>query len=69
MISPAPDLHRGGTLDLKRLQYFCTIEEQGSISKAAKLLNMAQPPLGKRLQEMENEIGPLCSSAPRGEYD
>lgn len=56
-------------MDLKRLQYFCTIEEQGSISKAAKLLNMAQPPLGKRLQEMENEIGPLCSSAPRGEYD
>ncbi|MEN3261517.1 LysR family transcriptional regulator [Sodalis endosymbiont of Spalangia cameroni] len=44
-------------MDLKRLQYFCTIAEQGSISKAAKLLNMAQPPLGKRLQELENEIG------------
>ncbi len=44
-------------MDLKRLHYFCTIAEQGSISKAAKLLNIAQPPLGKRLQELEEEIG------------
>lgn len=44
-------------MDLKRLHYFCTIAEQGSISQAARLLNIAQPPLGKRLQELEEEIG------------
>jgi hypothetical protein len=43
--------HPGGTiLDLKRLRYFCVIVEQGSISKAAQLLCMSQPPLSKRLQ-------------------
>ncbi|ERK05639.1 MAG: LysR family transcriptional regulator [Pantoea sp.] len=53
-------------MDLKRLHYFCTIAEQGSISKAAKLLNIAQPPLGKRLQELEEEIGsPLFTRTPR----
>lgn len=39
------------------MRYFCAIAEQGSISKAARLLNIAQPPLGKRLQELEEEIG------------
>lgn len=53
-------------MDLKRLHYFCTIAEQGSVSKAARLLNMAQPPLGKRLQELEEEIGsPLFIRTPR----
>ncbi|WP_058969065.1 LysR family transcriptional regulator [Type-D symbiont of Plautia stali] len=53
-------------MDLKRLHYFCTIAEQGSISKAAKLLNIAQPPLGKRLQELEEEIGsPLFTRTSR----
>lgn len=53
-------------MDLKRLQYFCSIAEQGSISKAARLLNIAQPPLSKRLQELEEEIGsPLFIRSPR----
>ena len=39
------------------MRYFCAIAEHGSISKAASLLNIAQPPLGKRLQELEEEIG------------
>lgn len=43
-------------MDLKRLRYFCVIFEQGSISQAAKLLNMAQPPLSKRIQELEEEL-------------
>jgi LysR family transcriptional regulator, salicylic acid-responsive activator of bsdBCD len=44
-------------VDLKRLRYFCAIIEQGSISKAAQVLCMAQPPLSKRLQELEEEVG------------
>lgn len=44
-------------MDLKRLRYFCVIVEQGNISKAAQVLCMAQPPLSKRLQELEEELG------------
>jgi len=43
-------------MDLKRLRYFCRVVEQGSVSQAAKALNMAQPPLSKRIQELEEEL-------------
>ncbi|MFE8101982.1 LysR family transcriptional regulator [Brenneria goodwinii] len=43
-------------MDLKRLRYFCKVVEQSSFSKAAQLLNMAQPPLSKRIQELEEEL-------------
>lgn len=44
-------------MDLRRLKYFCAVVEQGSLTKASKVLNMAQPPLSKRLQELEEELG------------
>ena len=44
-------------MDLKRLTYFCTIVEQGQISRAAKILNMSQPPLSQRLKELEDDLG------------
>ncbi|BDU73882.1 LysR family transcriptional regulator [Mesoterricola silvestris] len=44
-------------MDTKRLTYFCTIVEQGQISRAARLLNMSQPPLSQRLKELEDELG------------
>ena len=44
-------------MDTKRLMYFCTIVEQGQISRAAKILNISQPPLSLRLKELEDELG------------
>lgn len=44
-------------MDFKRLQYFCTIVEQGQISRAAQVLHMSQPPLSQRLRELEEELG------------
>ena len=44
-------------MDLKRMRYFCTVVEQGQVSRAARLLHMAQPPLSQRLRELEEEIG------------
>ncbi len=44
-------------MDMKRLRYFCTIVEQGQISRAARILHMSQPPLSQRLKELEEELG------------
>jgi len=44
-------------LDTKRLLYFCTIAEQGQISRAAKILNISQPPLSRHLKELEDDLG------------
>jgi len=41
-------------MDIKRLVYFCTIVEQGQISRAARALNITQPPLSQRLKELED---------------
>lgn len=44
-------------MDLKRMRYFCTVVEEGQVSRAARRLHMAQPPLSQRLRELEEEIG------------
>lgn len=44
-------------LDIKQLRYFYTIAEQGQITRAAKKLHMAQPPLSQQLKRLEEELG------------
>lgn len=44
-------------MDLKRLRYFREIAKQGQITKAAKQLHMAQPPLSQQLRVFEEELG------------
>lgn len=44
-------------MDMKQMLYFKTIVEEGTISKAAKHLHMAQPPLSMQLKQLEEELG------------
>ena len=44
-------------MDLRQLQYYKEIVKQGNISKAAEILNIAQPPLSQLLKKLEEELG------------
>ena len=44
-------------MDLRQLRYFKEIVDQGSISKAAEVLHMAQPPLSMLLKDLEKRYG------------
>jgi len=44
-------------LDLRQLKYFMAIAEEGQISRAARRLHMAQPPLSLQLKLLEESLG------------
>lgn len=44
-------------MDLRKLRYFITVAEVGSISGAAAVLGLAQPALTQSLSRFENEVG------------
>ena len=44
-------------MDLRKLQYFIELVEQGSLGKAAEKLHVSQPALTKSLRLLEDELG------------
>ena len=44
-------------MDIRQLRYFLALSEEGQVSRAAKKLNMSQPPLSQQLNLMEEELG------------
>lgn len=44
-------------MDIRVLQYFLTVAGEGSITKAAEVLHITQPPLSRQLKDLEDELG------------
>jgi LysR family transcriptional regulator, benzoate and cis,cis-muconate-responsive activator of ben and cat genes len=46
-------------MELRHLRYFVAAVREGGVTRAAKKLNMAQPPLSRQLHQLEEELGIL----------
>ncbi len=44
-------------MDLKQLEYFARVVEEGSFSKAAAALNLSQPSVSRQINLLEQELG------------
>ena len=44
-------------MDLRVLEYFVTVAEEGNITRAAELLHVSQPTVSRQLMDLEAEVG------------
>lgn len=54
-------------MDLRQIQYFISLYEEQSVTRAAKRLNIVQPALSMQIAKLEDEVGrPLFTRTPKG---
>lgn len=55
-------------MNIKQLRYFSAIAQEGKITRAAKKLHMAQPPLSQQLKLLEEKRGVLLIGRNGGNF-
>lgn len=54
-------------MELHQLEYLLAVAEEGSVTRAAERLMLAQPSLSQQLRKLEREVGqPMFDRLPRG---
>jgi LysR family hca operon transcriptional activator len=54
-------------MDFRHLRYFVAITEEGTFTRAARRLYVAQPALSRQIQDLESALGvPLLVRGARG---
>ncbi len=57
----------GGVLSLRQMEYFLTVVEAASFTRAAELLHVSQPALSHQIKALERSVGgALLERLPRG---
>lgn len=54
-------------MELRQLEYFLVVAQEGNVTRAARKLYTAQPSLSRQIQKLEDELGaPLFDRSKRG---